>query len=500
MGDLHSAICMAVAPDEPVDLWAYDAEVEAAVQRAEQQAASKAERGAALAAGPGSAESSSSAVPQERSGRPPAPTDGAGTGTAPPPQPGHYPFRDLPDVEELGLVYDRLAACRPSGYIRVTDLAASEWCQQSAAFSLAHAGLVVRASEAMSAGTAVHQRLQEEVSELVPFAAVPQTREDWWALQLAALTCRLLLLLQRGAAPEVPLYGVVEGTLVVGIVDLMELLLVLDGEHGGQDRQHEERAAPADQQGGRGGGTGVAGGSVGGRGSDAAPPDVPAASSRAAAAPSPSPCASASAPAPGSPPPPVPQHSAPAHLGGGAGQGGPCVRLTEFKTRRTATLPAPAQKDTAALQLLIYVRLWAGLRGAASHEALLEPLMSHLGLDGGAPLSPGVRAEAEAACVAAGPSPLPTLAAVAQQLHRVLQLLPDQCSDSHHVKYLLQVGLYSVRPRWGRGRRVAGRGGPPTPWPLCAVRIVGKQASPAGGGCKAQPSSRRPRRRPAACW
>ncbi|KAK9834388.1 hypothetical protein WJX74_000477 [Apatococcus lobatus] len=105
--------------------------------------------------------------------------------------------------------------------------------------------------------------------------------------------------------------------------------------------------------------------------------------------------------------------------------------VVEHKTRRNPSLPSPAQKRTARLQVLLYCALFGSL--AASAQQYLPAMLQQLKLDGQACLGRGVVDYAESL----GLVPVNTLQHVGNHLASIASQAPP-LALTHHVRYLWQ--------------------------------------------------------------
>ena len=125
------------------------------------------------------------------------------------------------DMEDVVPDVPRAVTHRPRG-LKVTDLAAQEWCERELAFTLVR-GRVETA--AMAAGTARHAELEAEVMERVEVAV--ETAEDRWAVRALDAHVGLEQLRGEGMTRELPVFGWLlpdgdaarDASFAVGIVD-----------------------------------------------------------------------------------------------------------------------------------------------------------------------------------------------------------------------------------------------------------------------------------------
>ncbi|KAL9053267.1 MAG: hypothetical protein Q9162_004875 [Coniocarpon cinnabarinum] len=124
-------------------------------------------------------------------------------------------IRDLnaPLKEDTRSPIQRFRAHKP---LSVTDFTSPAWCELQYLYSLTHHGRK-RRTPAMKRGSSVHKDLEDEVHVTVPIDV--QTREDNWGLRIWNVIQALRTLRVTGMTREVEVWGVVEGEVVVGIVD-----------------------------------------------------------------------------------------------------------------------------------------------------------------------------------------------------------------------------------------------------------------------------------------
>ncbi|TNE43465.1 MAG: hypothetical protein EP343_33505 [Deltaproteobacteria bacterium] len=107
--------------------------------------------------------------------------------------------------------------------LKVTDFSDQLWCEKQMEFTL-HRGK--EKTEAMVQGSARHQELHEEITEIVEVKT--STREEWWGLQLFNAWACLHQLKRENICREIPVFGKVQGVWLLGIVD--QLLTQDDGQ------------------------------------------------------------------------------------------------------------------------------------------------------------------------------------------------------------------------------------------------------------------------------
>ena len=101
--------------------------------------------------------------------------------------------------------------------LRVTDLSSQAWCEQQLEFVLHHGQTKTKE---MKAGTKRHDELHREIAEVLEVE--PQTREDLWGLHMLNAWSALQQLHHEGLCREVPVFGKIQDTWFMGIVDQLE--------------------------------------------------------------------------------------------------------------------------------------------------------------------------------------------------------------------------------------------------------------------------------------
>lgn len=102
---------------------------------------------------------------------------------------------------------------RPYG-LRVTDLRDQTWCEKQLEFTLKFGR---EQTKAMKEGEQRHQELHEEITEIIKVK--PRSREDLWGLHLYNSLAALLQLQRDGICRELPVFGPIGDTWLVGIID-----------------------------------------------------------------------------------------------------------------------------------------------------------------------------------------------------------------------------------------------------------------------------------------
>jgi exonuclease V len=98
----------------------------------------------------------------------------------------------------------------------VTDLVSPAWCEQQYWYSLTRFGRV-RRTKAMKQGSSVHKVLEEQVHKEVKIDV--QTREDMFGLRIWNVIQGLRTLRATGMTREMEVWGVLNGEVVNGIID-----------------------------------------------------------------------------------------------------------------------------------------------------------------------------------------------------------------------------------------------------------------------------------------
>ncbi|XP_055979361.1 exonuclease V [Sorex fumeus] len=112
-------------------------------------------------------------------------------------------------------------------YLYVTDLCAQNWCEQQMVYGKELPELCTPEQEAaLDAGASIHLARELEVHDLVNVAIT--AREDAWAVKFLNLLAMIPVLQSEGRVREFPVFGDVEGVLLVGVVD--ELHYTCKGE------------------------------------------------------------------------------------------------------------------------------------------------------------------------------------------------------------------------------------------------------------------------------
>ncbi|RLN30114.1 exonuclease V, chloroplastic-like [Panicum miliaceum] len=116
-----------------------------------------------------------------------------------------------------------LAQFRDRRALTVTDITATEWCEKQMEFMLKH-GKPER-TEAMKAGSDRHAQLEDEVFQRVDISI--RCEEELWAVKFVRFIVGTNRLMLKGVTREIPVFGVVEGSWVIGTID--EIRMHMDG-------------------------------------------------------------------------------------------------------------------------------------------------------------------------------------------------------------------------------------------------------------------------------
>ncbi|KAK2786625.1 hypothetical protein FQN53_006329 [Emmonsiellopsis sp. PD_33] len=104
----------------------------------------------------------------------------------------------------------------PRKPLSVTDLVSPAWCELQYWYTLTKFGRK-RATPEMKRGTVVHKELEDQVHTTVPIEVM--TKEDGWALRIWNVIQGLRTLRVTGMTRELEVWGMVDGEIVVGIID-----------------------------------------------------------------------------------------------------------------------------------------------------------------------------------------------------------------------------------------------------------------------------------------
>ncbi|VFV22374.1 defects in morphology protein 1 [Lynx pardinus] len=112
-------------------------------------------------------------------------------------------------------------------YLYVTDLSTQDWCEQQMVYGKELPGFLAPEKAAvLDTGASIHLARELEVHDLV---TVPTTtKEDAWAVKFLNILSMIPVLQSEGRIREFPVFGEVEGVLLVGVID--ELHYTAKGE------------------------------------------------------------------------------------------------------------------------------------------------------------------------------------------------------------------------------------------------------------------------------
>ena len=147
-----------------------------------------------------------------------------------------------PEVPDLRSPLERFRT-KPKKTLSVTDLVSPSWCELQYWYTLTKHGKK-RRTPAMRQGSRVHKTLEDQVYTTVQVDV--NTKEDAWGLRIWNIIQGLKTLRDTGITREVEVWGVVDGSVVNGVLDQLSYIC--------PDRELEESAAkwsndtvPADQ-------------------------------------------------------------------------------------------------------------------------------------------------------------------------------------------------------------------------------------------------------------
>ncbi|XP_070591337.1 exonuclease V [Erythrolamprus reginae] len=104
-------------------------------------------------------------------------------------------------------------------YLRVTDLSAQVWCEQETVYYKEQPSVQLpeKKTVVLNAGTSIHLARELQDHDLVPIKTT--SREDRWAVKLLNLLLTITDLRKGQRVRECPVFGVLEGIFVSGIID-----------------------------------------------------------------------------------------------------------------------------------------------------------------------------------------------------------------------------------------------------------------------------------------
>uniref|UniRef100_A0A0D9WC84 Exonuclease V, chloroplastic n=1 Tax=Leersia perrieri TaxID=77586 RepID=A0A0D9WC84_9ORYZ len=112
-----------------------------------------------------------------------------------------------------------LARFRGRRALAVTDITATEWCEKQMEFVLEH-GRPER-TQAMKAGSERHAQLEQEVIERVDVTI--RSAEEMWAVKFMNFIVGANQLMLEGITRELPVFGVIEGSWMIGVIDELQM-------------------------------------------------------------------------------------------------------------------------------------------------------------------------------------------------------------------------------------------------------------------------------------
>ncbi|XP_013928307.1 PREDICTED: exonuclease V [Thamnophis sirtalis] len=104
-------------------------------------------------------------------------------------------------------------------YLCVTDLSAQVWCEQQAVYHKEKPGVQLpeKTTVVLNAGKSIHLARELQDHNLVPVKT--NSREDRWAIKLLNILLTITNLRKGQRVRECPVFGVLEGVFVFGIID-----------------------------------------------------------------------------------------------------------------------------------------------------------------------------------------------------------------------------------------------------------------------------------------
>lgn len=107
------------------------------------------------------------------------------------------------------------------GQLSVTDLVAPKWCEIQYEYHMEQGGK--KETAAMARGKSIHLALELEVHDIKPVTI--KSKEDRWGLRIINLVMSLETLLTSGIAREVPVFGIMNGLYISGVIDEVRRVL-----------------------------------------------------------------------------------------------------------------------------------------------------------------------------------------------------------------------------------------------------------------------------------
>lgn len=112
-------------------------------------------------------------------------------------------------------------------YLNVTDLSTQNWCELQVAYGKELPGFLAPEKAAvLDIGASIHLARELELGDLVTVPVT--TKEDTWAIKFLNILSMIPTLQSEGCVREFPVFGEVEGVLIVGVID--ELHYTAKGE------------------------------------------------------------------------------------------------------------------------------------------------------------------------------------------------------------------------------------------------------------------------------
>lgn len=103
-------------------------------------------------------------------------------------------------------------------YLYVTDLSTQNWCEQQMVYGKELPDFLTPEKEAvLNTGASIHLAKELEVHDLVTVSIT--TKEDTWAVKFLNILSMIPMLQTEGRVREFPVFGEVEGVLLVGVID-----------------------------------------------------------------------------------------------------------------------------------------------------------------------------------------------------------------------------------------------------------------------------------------
>ena len=132
---------------------------------------------------------------------------------------------------------------KPKKTLSVTDLVSPSWCELQYWYTLTKHGKKKR-TPAMRQGSRVHKRLEDQVYSTVQVDV--NTKEDAWGLRIWNTIQGLKTLRDTGTTREIEVWGIVDGSVVNGVLDELSYICP-DRELEENTARRNKDTAPADQ-------------------------------------------------------------------------------------------------------------------------------------------------------------------------------------------------------------------------------------------------------------